>query len=486
MPTGPGARRAILVSTVSVLAGGAVALVGSLLLRVVMARALEPAGLGLVLLATALVTPLGAVAALGTNAALAQRIAERRARGDEDGARAVGRRGVLLATASGALAAALLAALALPLARLLGHPGLEGALLPIAPVALGLAVGVASLGVARGFGDSMGRALLREGGGGLLRLVGVGAALLAGRPTPFGIAVGFAAGSVVAELAFAGFVAAKGWLSPRSPVEAEPLLPALRPFAATEVLSQAFQWLDVVVLGALATPAAVGFYGVARGLTRVPDLVRQASAHGYLPEASAACARGEADRLPALHVATRRFAFALVWPVLAVCLLAPEPVVALLFGATYAPAAEALRLLALASFATSSFDYLELLLVAERRPADVVRAGLTGTAALFLLLGALVPPLGGSGAAFAVLGGGLARGVVLSRAAFRERSFAPFRPAVVEPLLAGLVTLATGALLLALLPATGVARALVAAACGAAGSGAVLVRFFRARETGAA
>ena len=52
MPTGPGARRAILVSTVSVLAGGAVALVGSLLLRVVMARALEPAGLGLVLLAT--------------------------------------------------------------------------------------------------------------------------------------------------------------------------------------------------------------------------------------------------------------------------------------------------------------------------------------------------------------------------------------------------------------------------------------------------
>ena len=68
MPPGPGARRAILVSTVSVLAGGGAALLGSLVLRIVMARALDPGALGLVLLGIAIVTPIGSMAGLGTNA----------------------------------------------------------------------------------------------------------------------------------------------------------------------------------------------------------------------------------------------------------------------------------------------------------------------------------------------------------------------------------------------------------------------------------
>ena len=215
VPPGPGARRAILVSTVSVLAGGGAALVGSLVLRVLMARALEPSALGLVLLAIAIVTPVGSIAGLGTNPAIAQRVAERRARGDEEGARGLARRGQRLALAAGILAAALLAALAGPLAWVLGQPGLDRVLLPLAPVALGLAAGSAALGVSRGFGDSLGRALVRDTGGGVLRVVGVGAAFLAAEPTSFGVAAGFAAGSLAAELLFVGYVAAKGGSRPR-------------------------------------------------------------------------------------------------------------------------------------------------------------------------------------------------------------------------------------------------------------------------------
>lgn len=482
MPPGPGARRAILVSTVSVLAGGLFALLASLLLRVVMARALEPAGLGLVLLAVAVVTPLGSIAGLGTNAALAQRVAERRARGDEPGARAVARRGLLLAGTSGALVATLLALLALPASRLLGQPGLERALLPIAPVALGLASGVAALGVARGFGDSVGRAVLRDAGGGLLRVLGVGAALLGGSGSPAGIAAGIAAGSLAAELLFVAYVAGKGWLSPRTHAPPEPLLPALRPFAATEVLTQAALWLDVVVLGALAPPAVVGLYGVARGLTRVLDLVRQASSHGYLPAASGLCARGEEHRLPALHVATRRFAFALVWPVLCVCLLAPGPLLGLLFGEAYVSAAPALRLLALGSFLASSFDYLDLLLVAERRPGNVLHAGFGGTVALLLLLLGLVPPLGADGAAGAVLGAALLRGLLLHREVFRERPFRPYRSAVTGPLLLAALSFAPAALALRLFPLPPLGELAVAAAFGGAASAGALVVFLRTRE----
>ncbi len=486
MPPGPGARRAIFVSTVSVLAGGGAALAGSLLLRVLMARALEPGAFGLVLLAIAVVTPVGSIAGLGTNAALAQRVAERRARGDDEGARAVARRGELLAAASGLVTATLVAACAVPLARLLGQPGLERVLLAIAPVALGLAVGVAALGVARGFGDSAGRALVRDAGGGLLRVLGVGAVFLAGSPTPFGIAIGFSVGSLTAELLFLGYVWAKGWLSPALPVPSGPDFRSLRPYAATEVLSQSALWLDVVVLGALASPAAVGLYGVARGTTRVLGLVSQAAAHGYLPAASAACARGEEARLPALHVATRRFAFGVVWPVLAVCVLAPAPLLGLLFGAAYEAAAPALRLLALASFGASLFEHLDLLLIAERRPGDVLRTGIGSVATLALLLALLVPRFGGEGAAGALLGAGLVRGLLLCRSAFRSRPFRPFLPALTGPALLGASSLAAGALLFAVVQPAPAAALVLAAGTGAAASAVSLRAFLRHREPGSA
>lgn len=482
MPPGPGARRAILVSTVSVLAGGGVSLVGSLVVRVLMARALEPSALGLVLLAIAIVTPVGSIAGLGTNPAVAQGVAERRARGDEKGARGLARRAQLLALTAGVLAAALLAALAGPLAVLLGQPGLESVLLPMAPVALGLAAGVAALGVSRGFGDSLGRALVRDTGGGILRVLGVGAAFLAAEPTSFGVAAGFAAGSLTAELLFVGYVAAKGWLSAGSRTPTRSLLPVLRPYAATEVLSQAALWLDIVVLGALAPPVVVGLYGIARGLTRVLDLVRQASSHGYLPSASAAVAKGEGEGIATLHVSTRRFAFALVWPFLAVCLLAPAPLLGLLFGPAYEAAAPALRLLALASFLSSFFDYLDLVLVAERRPGDVLRAGVAGNVALVALLAALVPPYGGEGAALALLGSSLLRGLLLHRFVFSSRSFRPFLPAVAGPALLAAASLAAGASVLHVLRPAPLTALLLAATAGGAAAAVALIAFFKRRS----
>lgn len=483
MPSGPGARRAILVSTLSVLAGSGVALAGSLVVRVLMARALEPDALGLVLLAIAVVTPVGAIAGLGTNGALAQRLAELRARGAEVPARRIGKKAILLVSASGLLAALLLAALASPLARLLHQPGVDHVLLPMAPVALGLAAGAAALGVSRGFGDSLGRALVRDAGGGLLRVAGVGAALLASAPTSFAVAAGFAAGSFAAELLFVGYVAGKGWLDAPPARSDDPApLPDLRPFAANEVLTQATLWLDVVVLGALAPAAAVGLYGVARGLTRVLDLVRQASSHGYLPSAASAVAGSDEARLARLHVATRHLAFALVWPVLSVCLLAPGPLLVLLFGEDYAPAAGALRLLALASFLPSFFDFLDLLLVADRRPGDVLRASIAGTAVLIFLLFGLASRIGGEGAALALLGAGLVRGVLLLRLAFRDRPVGPYLAAVTGPALAALSSLAAGGLLLSLLAPGPRGALIVAAGTGAAASGTSLRAFFRRRE----
>ena len=242
---------------------------------------------------------------------------------------------------------------------------------------------------------------------------------------------------------------------------------------------------NVVVLGALAPPVVVGLYGIARGLTRVLDLVRQASSHGYLPSASAAVARGEGDHIASLHVSTRRFAFALVWPILAVCLLAPAPLLGLLFGPAYEAAAPVLRLLALASFLSSFFDYLDLVLIAERRPGDVLRAGVASIAALVALLAALVPTYGGKGAALALLGSSLLRGLLLHRFVFRSRSFRPFLPAVAGPALLAAASLGVGATALRVLRPSPLAALLLAATTGGAAAAIALLAFFRKRAGGA-
>ena len=69
---------------------------------------------------------------------------------------------------------------------------------------MGLASGFAMVGVARGFGDYLGRPLIRDGGGGLLRLAAVGVAVMTHGGLR-GIAFGFMVGSLAGELGFIAY-----------------------------------------------------------------------------------------------------------------------------------------------------------------------------------------------------------------------------------------------------------------------------------------
>ncbi len=451
----PGARIAI--PALSVLGGGLAALLSSLLVRVLMARTLSPNDVGVLLFAIAVVSAAGGIASLGTNAGLAHRVAERRARGDEAGARRTARTGLFLAATSGGVAFLLLA---------LAGPWLgtsAAAVLPLAPVALGLAAGTAVLGAARAFGDVAGRALLRDTGGGFLRLAGVGLATLAA-PTPRNVALGYAAGCLLGELAFGLYGLGRGWFRSASGTPPDRALPrTLRPFAGMEAVAQAATWVDVIVLGALAPPAVVGVYGVARSLPRVLEVVRQAASHGFLPAATEAGALAGPDAVGRLRVAARLFSLVLVWPLLAVCLVAPGEALAVLFGAAYAGAGTVLAILAVGSLVGTVLDDLDLGLVALGEAAATVRTTAAATAIGACALAVAVPLYGATGAAAASTAAVAIRGGLLLSTIGRRGRLAPWLRGLFRPLALGLlVVAATGLALrgLALPPLVGIAAAL--------------------------
>lgn len=397
-------------SATAILAGSGAALASSVALRVVLARALDPALLGSLLLALSVVSFAGGVASLGLRQASARRVAELRAAGRRRAAAGAGRTALLLAAGSGALvslAGVAVLAVPLPLGGKLPPPLLAAA----APVALGLAVGTATWGVSQGHDDTRGRALVRDTGGGLLRLACVGAAILGGGGL-VAIAFAWALGSLLAEGAFVGYAVASGWLRRPRPRCDRRLLASLPPFAGATAVNQSRTWLDMLLLGLLAPLAVVGLYGLAQSVWRVLRMVGTAAAHRFLPLATAAVAGRDATALADVHRRSRDLSFVFLWLPLAPCLLTPGPLVRLAFGADYAGAAQALRVLAAGLLVPALVGYAEEMLVARDRAAVVFRLGVASVLVTALLLVLLAPRFGAVGAALAT-----SSGVVLRAAA---------------------------------------------------------------------
>jgi len=473
--------------TLAVLASSMVALVSTLALRVMLARALTPEELGVLFAGIALVSWTGGISSLGLNAAVARRAAALLAEGDRDGARVAARTALKLAAvvSSSAMGAVTVAALLLStgwLPRLSAHT-----LVALAPVALGLPLGLVAVGVSRAFGDVKARTLVRDAGGGMLRLLAAGAAALARAPL-VAVAGAFAAASVLGEILTVGYGVLRGWFQPAQRGSHDRALVAgLRPFALLEGLNQTVQWADMMLLAVLAPAYETGLFAVARGLSRALQSVVIAVAHGFLPAATDAWAMMGAHGLRSVYVRARALTFALLWPGLALCLATPGLPVRVLFGTAYAASASALRVLAAALLLDALFGAKELALMAAGGASDAARAGtagiVTGVATL-LLLG---PRLGATGAALAVLAMTVTKAGVSTWALRRRAAVRVFEhdlPASVRGAL-GLVVVVSLACALAAAPELLIAAAVVSAS--AAGSVVVVIAARRreSAETGA-
>jgi len=392
----------------AVFGGSAVALLSSLAVRAIAARALGPSDLGRLLLAVAIATAWGSAAGLGLNPAAARRVAGHLAAGRPEQARRTARTALAVATGAGVLALVALLAAAAHLAGWLGEGdptgSLAGALLaiaPIAPIAFSLPVGAAMLGISRGFSSVAGRAWIRDAGGGVLRLGAVATAASLGGGL-FWVAAGFTLGTVAGDGLFVAWGLTRGWLRRAAAGLDRQLFGGLVPLALIGVLQPVESWMDMLVMGALAPAAAVGIYGIARGIFQALSMLQLSAAHAYLPAAAAAWKEGALGELRRLDSRTRLTLVALLWMPVTVCALAPEIPIEWLGGPAYRSAAPILRLLAAAVLVDALFGYRDLALVACEREKAAAGVRLAAAGLGLLLLGLAVPRFGGIGAAGAL------------------------------------------------------------------------------------
>jgi polysaccharide biosynthesis protein PslH len=391
-----------LTATLTILGGSGAAMAGSFVARVLMARALDPAALGLLLLAIALASPLAGTLSLGLGQAAALVIAQRRARGDLAGAQRAARSSLTLGALGGLAGAATVWLGADAIARAFAgaddRVSLAALLRSMTPFVLSMPLGTAMLGVHRGFGGATARAVLRDGGGGFARAAAVAIAVVAGGGA-WVVGLAFALGAALADAVYVAYGIARGWAGRARAALDRSLVRRLRGFAPLHAVAELRRWVDVLAVGLLVDPFQMGLYGLSRGFVRVLEAIHDAPVHGFLPTAAAL---DDVDLRP-VHRRVRRLTLALLWAPATVCLVAPERVLVPLAGVEYAAAAPLLAWLAAASLADVAFGYNQEVLLARGGERAALVVNLATSAATVGLVLVAAPRWGAAGAAAALL-----------------------------------------------------------------------------------
>ncbi len=159
-----------------------------------------------------------------------------------------------------------------------------------------------------------------------------------------------------------------GW----DPVRARELLAFGLPLAGSSLLTFALLNVDNLVVGRLLGPTALGFYLLAFNVSQWPTnllgtAVRRVSLAGFsrFQHDRAALGRAYASSLTVLAAVTL--------PACVLCGVVADPLVDLLYGDRWAPAADVLRFLVVASAVRILLDFTDDLLVAAGRPGAVLR-----------------------------------------------------------------------------------------------------------------
>ncbi|WP_221585060.1 lipopolysaccharide biosynthesis protein [Microbacterium sp. G2-8] len=380
--------------------GGAAA--GSALglaLIVVLGRLLGDAGAGVVLQAIAVLTIALAVARAGMDST-ALWILPRLAIDGTAGLRGTTGRLVATAAAAGTLVAVILTIAS----ALLVGPVAEAVVASawVLPFAAVLAVALAA---SRALGDLGAYVGIGNVGLPLARVLAVIAAVAVGAGVA-GVAAAWAAPAALACAAALWLLALRLRLADAPPHGAAPVGSAPRlaryaaPRVASETLSQALAWLDVVLVGAIAGPAAAGIYGAATRIAAAGTLVDSALRVVVAPRFSGLLHRNDHDGIRAL------FRTATCWLVLFsapiyLLLAIFAPVWLGILGRDFAIGAPALAMLSAAAIVTFLAGNVHSVLLMSGRSGLAALNKIVAVAVDVLLLLVLVPLWGITGAAVA-------------------------------------------------------------------------------------
>jgi len=222
-----------------------------------------------------------------------------------------------------------------------------------------------------------------------------------------------------------------------SPVARELLFFSL-PLFAVAMLHMIIAWTDTLMLGGFKSSVEVGLYNAAHPLTILIAVPLHAMGFIYLPVTSALYAQGSISEMRRNFSILTKWLCAATMPLFLVLFLFPETVLGFLFGASYAAAATALRILSLGYIISSFLGPNGNTLVAMGHPRFTMWAT---TAAVVLNVGlnaALIPPLGIVGAAIASLAAIVCNNLMNSWKLYSLSKIQPFSKNLIKPTLTSL------------------------------------------------
>lgn len=334
-----------------VLVGSLITQAAEYLYRFALARGLGPEGFGTFSQARSVLLVLVILSSLGLAVGVKRFVAKfgEEKRGAE--ARRVIRDGSWLIAASSLAGAALLAALAGPLAAAFHNPSL---VLPlrILAVALPAALGVEYVTrIGEAFRSFRSSVIARQILDPSLRLVlSVGLlALGAGLPAIMGAYAASAVGALLVAIVLVGRIERLRALD-RGPAPSQmgTLLRFSLPLVFGGVLFDFAERIDILMIGLFRDEAQVGVYAVGSALARSLLVLVASTIPVVGTLAAEAVGRGSADDIAKLHRTVTRWMLFFTAPLAAGLLLFPEEAVTLLFGRDYASAAPALQVLVIA------------------------------------------------------------------------------------------------------------------------------------------
>jgi O-antigen/teichoic acid export membrane protein len=185
-----------------------------------------------------------------------------------------------------------------------------------------------------------------------------------------------------------------------NPVVRELLLFSL-PLLGVAMLGLIIAWTDTLMLGGLKSSVDVGLYNAAHPLAQFISTPLVTMLLIYVPVASGLYAQGSMPEMRRNFSLLTKWLCSLTLPLFLILFLFPETVLSFLFGASYAPAANALKILSLGFIINNLMGPNGATLIAMGEVRFIMWANLT-TALLNVGLNfALIPPLGIEGAAIA-------------------------------------------------------------------------------------
>jgi O-antigen/teichoic acid export membrane protein len=303
------------------------------------------------------------------------------------------------------------------------------ALIVMAPLVLAGALRSTLYGALRAFRDLRALVILKVAVP-LIDVAAIGGLVLAGFRGVAAFAGALVAVAYVDLLLVSGFLRRGrnlGSLIDTTAADTKRLLAFSLPLVVTQLLYFGIQSLDVLLLGLLRNPVEAGLYSPVMRIMEAASKVLSAFPLLFVPVATAYVARGTPERLRELYISVTKWGYALGFPVILGVVVAPAPVLSLLFGPSYGEMDTVARVLAIGYWATlvTGLNGVSLSAVgAVKQMAWLSGAGMILNVGLALLLIGRYGPLG---AAWSNTISYVSVNVAFSALLYRRTGISPFR-----------------------------------------------------------